>query len=105
MKVLAIAMLALCSGCVQILRFADGSAFYNPPRSDRQFSSPYKCTKLSYRDWFCAPSRVYGWGDNQSYDPIGDAWLTLFWPVSLVDIPCEVVFDTAMCVPDWILQR
>ena len=99
-----LALVAACSGCAQILRL-DGPAFYNPARCKRDHESPYKCTKESYTGWFCAPSRTYGWNGAQSYDPIGDAWLTLLWPISVIDLPCEAVIDTVMCVPDWVLQR
>lgn len=99
-----LALVTICSGCAQILRL-DGTAFYNAARCERDHESPYKCTKESYTGWFCAPSRAYGWNGSQSYDPIGDAWLTLLWPVSVIDLPCEAVIDTVMCVPDWLLQR
>ena len=102
--VAAIALLVclLTTGCAQLVRFADGEAYYNYPVG-RQKGHPYKATKTVWDDWFLAPAHVYGWWGMKSYDPIGHSILTIMWPFSLIDLPCEAAFDTLMCVPDLIL--
>lgn len=103
-KLLVIAMAAALSGCVQLIRFTDGSAYYCY-RGTRSVRHPYKATKEVFSGWFLAPARTYNWWGLGTSDPIGSAWLTLAWPGSLVDLPCEAVCDTVMLVPDLILME
>jgi len=101
-KLLIIPLLAL-TGCFQLMRFADGEAYYNYPRSKYQYGHPYKATRYVASEWFMAPARANRWWGFDTTDPIGTAWLTILWPVGVVDLVGETSFDTVMCVPDWIL--
>lgn len=101
-KLLFIPLLA-CAGCFQVLRFTDGGAYYSYPRSKYRATHPYRATKEVAKEWVMAPARVYGWWGMSTDDPIGAAWMTLLWPVGVVDCVCETACDTVMCVPDWIL--
>lgn len=56
--------------------------------------SPYYCTASVVEDALGAPFR------DSSTDPIGDAFLTLTWPLWLVDTPCEAVLDTVFLPVD-----
>jgi uncharacterized protein YceK len=58
--------------------------------------SPYYCTASVVEDALGAPFR------DSSTDPIGDALMTLMWPLWLVDTPCEAVADTVFLPADAI---
>ena len=103
MKAVVTILALCCAGCAQLVRL-EGGAYYNPP-SGHRLSNPYKATKTVAQDWFMAPAKTYGWWGMGTSDPIGTAWLTLTWPMCLVDLPCEFAVDTVMCPADWILQR
>ena len=60
---------------------------------------PYWCTASVVEDALGAPFR------DSSTDPIGDAFLTLTWPIWLVDLPCEAVFDTVFLPVDAAFEK
>lgn len=104
-NLLAIVAASALSGCAQLLRVADGEAYYRYNPSSIQAHHPYRATKDVFDDWFLAPAKAHGWWGLTTRDPIGTAWLTIMWPGSLVDLPCETVCDTIMLVPDLILME
>ena len=80
--------LAFCGGCCNIVVRTEKPYCIAP--------SPYWCTASVVEDALGAPFR------DSSTDPICDAFLTLTWPIWLVDTPCEVVFDTVFLPVDAI---
>lgn len=60
--------------------------------------SPYYCTASVVEDALGAPFR------DSSTDPIGDALMTLMWPLWLVDTPCEAILDTVFLPADALIK-
>lgn len=75
----------MLSGCINIVERTQKPYFVAP--------GPYDCTARVARA-IGAPFR------ESSHDPIGDAFVTLTWPIWLVDLPCEAVFDTVFLPVD-----
>ena len=75
----------LMCGCINIVERTQKPYFVAP--------GPYDCTARVARA-IGAPFR------KSSHDPIGDAFVTLTWPIWLVDLPCEAVFDTVFLPVD-----
>ena len=80
-----IAVAWLMCGCINIVERTQKPYFVAP--------GPYDCTARVARA-IGAPFR------KSSHDPIGDAFVTLTWPIWLVDLPCEAVFDTVFLPVD-----
>lgn len=75
----------LMCGCINIVERTQKPYFVAP--------GPYDCT-AEVGDMLGVPFR------ESSNDPIGDAFVTLTWPIWLVDLPCEAVFDTVFLPVD-----
>lgn len=80
-----IAVAWLMCGCCNIVTRTEKPYFVAP--------GPYNCT-AEVGDMLGVPFR------ESSHDPIGDAFVTLTWPIWLVDLPCEAVFDTVFLPVD-----
>lgn len=109
MKVCRIATLALASalcGCVNLFVRTEGVTEVWGRRTGTPYLCapyPFACTGVVCREWLTAPFRL-----GRGTDPIGDALATLTWPLSLVDLPCEVALDTVFLPVDaayWLLAR
>lgn len=75
----------LMCGCINIVERTQKPYFVAP--------GPYNCT-AEVGDMLGVPFR------ESSNDPIGAALVTLTWPIWLVDLPCEAVFDTVFLPVD-----
>lgn len=81
----AFAVAWLMCGCCNLVTRTEKPYFVAP--------GPYNCT-AEVGDMLGVPFR------ESSHDPIGDAFVTLTWPIWLVDLPCEAVCDTVFLPVD-----
>lgn len=81
----------MLSGCINIVERTQKPYFVAP--------GPYDCTARVARA-LGAPFRER----SRSTDPIGDAIVTLTWPIWLVDLPCEAVVDTVFLPADALIK-
>ena len=79
----------MLSGCINIVERTQKPYFVAP--------GPYDCTARVA----CALRAPFR---ERSMDPIGDAIVTLTWPIWLVDLPCEAVVDTVFLPADALIK-
>ena len=89
MKALAIVLLALCSGCCNLIgRCGEGTGYWST-RGYHGISHPYRATKETW-DILCLPDQ----------DPILSSYVMLTYPFWVVDEVLEAAVDTVFLPVD-----
>ena len=95
-KLFILLVLLSCVGCCSLITRSCTWNSYTKDVYGRKFTV-YAATKDTWRA-LGAPYRVHKHSTN---DPIGDSIETIIWPIILIDLPFESVFDTVFLPYDY----